>query len=293
VDYGNLINRAFKISWDHKILWVLGFLATSFSGTGGLDDLIKSQDIPELQAFHIGLIILVFLFVLVIGLVFLVLQLISVAGLIDAVFIIERNEKYKLGALFRSGASYFWRFLGLLALVILAVIAVLILLAIPVVIGFTLATALGVVALILIIPAAFCMFFVIGSVYSLTQREIVAGNKSVFDAISDGFYLLKKNIGPNIIIFLINIFLFIAMFLVTLMLLAIFALPMVYVGMQSTMYLIIALIIVVPILLLAFIVFGGFIGTFFNALFTLFYQELKKITPPKMTMPDMTNPTSG
>jgi hypothetical protein len=292
VDYGNLINRAFKITWDHKILWVLGFLATSFSGSNGIKDLINKESIPELSAFHIGLIILLALFILVIGLVFLVLQLISVAGLIKAVFIIENKESFTLGGLFKSGAGYFWRYLGLFAIFLLIVIGLILLLAVPVIVGFTIAKALGIVALVLMIPLIFLIIFVTGNIYSLAQREIVVENLPPFDALSNAFDLLKKNLGPNIIIFLISMFLFLGTFLAGLLFLAVFALPTIYVGTQSTMYLIITIIIVAPILLLAFIVLAGFIGTFFNVLFTLFYQELKKTTPPRITRPDMINPAS-
>jgi len=35
MDYGAILSRAWKITWNHKILWVFGFLAGLASGGGG------------------------------------------------------------------------------------------------------------------------------------------------------------------------------------------------------------------------------------------------------------------
>ena len=78
--------------------------------------------------------------------------------------------------------------------------------------------------------------------------------------------------------------------MVGVLLLAAFAIPVLLIAVTSTVALVISLIIAIPVFLSIAIVIEGCLGTFFNALFTLFYMELRKLTP--RTVPNV-NPTSS
>lgn len=297
MDYGGLINRAFSLSWKYKSLWVLGFFAASVATFGGIENQLPDRAgkwFPDVNHnisgivsdwFHsnpgisIALVVFIVAMALALALFFFIMGLISVAGLIDGVNQIEGGRKYALGKLFKSGAGYFWRFLGLFFIFFAIGLTFVIILVLPVVLAFALTGVLGVVALLLAIPMGMAAVFFFGNIYSLTQREIVTNETPVFKAIGEGYNLLIKHIGPNLIIFIINIFLWIAIIIAGLILVAVFALPIVLLASLSTVILVLVIIVVVPLFILAAIVVEGFLGTFFNSLMTLFYMELRKLTP--------------
>ena len=300
MDYGNLLNRAFNLSWKHKVLWVLGFLATSMGYFGGSDISDKHffdkfdhwrydvggdftdriidwfQFNPEIS---VALVLFIVAMLFLLFLIFFVLNLISIAGLIEGVYKIERNEPYRLGKLFKAGASYFWRFLGLFFLAVAVAVAVVLVIIMPIVLAFSITPIRGVLALLIGIPVGIAATFCFGNVYSLAQREIVAYQTPVIQAIGEAFQLLIKHIGPNLVIFLITTFLWIIIVVGATIIAILFAIPIVMLAARSVWILLGSLIIILPFFLLIAIVIEGFLGTFFNSLMTLFYLELRKLSP--------------
>ncbi len=296
MDYGGLINRAFNLTWKHKIFWILGFFAASWGYLGGFEDKFPNishdwdhnfdfdphfiEDIVDWVTSGPGIAIVIALvgFFLLLGLIMFVLHLVSVAGLIEGVVRIENDDSHKLKELFTIGARHFWRFLGLFFLALLTggiYYALLVLPLIPIIIAFK---VFGLLYLVIFIPMAIVGAFLLTNLYSLAQRGIVINNAAVFDAIGEALQLLKNNLGPNIIIFLMTTFLWIAIIICGLILVVIFAIPTFIIGAWSTLFMIIALIVILPVFLSIAIVVEGFLGTFFNSLFTYFYLELRKKT---------------
>jgi len=296
MNYGELIRRAFDLSWKNKSLWVLGFFAASMGTFGGFQNQMPEKAgrwFPDINhdfsgtvahwfesnpGISIALVIFIVAVALALALFFFIMGLISVAGLIEGVNEIEGGRKYALGRLFKAGARYFWRFLGLFFIFFAIGLTFVIILILPVVLAFTLTGVLGVAALLLAIPIGLAGIFFFGNIYSLTQREIVPNETPVFKAMGEGYNLLIKHLGPNLIIFIINIFLWIAIMITGLLLVAIFALPLIFLTTLSTLVLVLVLIIAIPLFILAAIIIEGFLGTFFNSLMTLFYMELRKLT---------------
>lgn len=297
MDYGNLLSRAFNISWKHKILWVLGFFAASMGTFGGIHDRLPdgaerwfgrinpdlSDAVVEWFEFNpeisIALVILVIGLVLLLALFFFVMSLICIAGLIDGVIRIEGNQGYTLKKLFKSGASYFWRYLALFFIFFAIGVTTILILITPVILAVIAAGGIGLILLIFIIPIGIAAVFFFGNIYSLTQREIVANQTPIFTAIGEGYRLLIRHVGPNIIIFIINTFLWIAIVIAGLILVAIFVAPIVILAALSKSFLILALVIGIPLFIVVAVILEGFLGTFFNTLMTLFYLELRKLTP--------------
>ena len=297
MDYGNLLSRAFNISWKHKILWILGFFAASMGTFGGIQNRLPDgverwfgrinpdfsnavtdwfEYNPEIS---IALVILIIGLVLLLGLFFFVMSLICIAGLIDGVLRIESNQGYTLKKLFKSGASFFWRFLALFFIFFAIGVTTALILVVPVILAVAAAGAIGLILFLFIIPIGIAVIFFLGNIYSLTQREIVTNQTPIFAAIGEGYRLFIKHLGPNIIIFIINTFLWIAIVIAGLLLVAMFAVPIVIFAALSKYFLILALIIGIPLFIVAAVILEGFLGTFFNSLMTLFYLELRKLTP--------------
>jgi len=286
MDYGKLVNHAFELSWKHKILWILGFFASTFFFSGsGLDEHIKNRPWENWTELHLVIIILAVTAVVIIGMLLFIMQLISVAGLIEAVVRIENGKGFKLGEMFKVGIRHFWRFLGLFFIFFLLIGSLVILLVGVTMVSFVFLGMFGFVVLIPVLPLLFGVIFFFGNMYSLAQREIIVSGLPVFDAISEAYGLITHHLGPNIIMFLITFFLGIGIMLVGVLLLAVFAIPVILIATTSTLALVIALIVAVPVFLAIAIVVEGCLGTFFNALFTLFYLELRKLSPS--TSPDV------
>lgn len=306
MDYSNLLQKSLNISWKHKILWILGFFAAS----SGFFSVFEKEDFGDIPAgwFHnfdistvheigdwltegpliaIGVSVIGLILLLVLGLF--IMQLISVAGLIEGVNLIEQGREYKLKELFKTGGRYFWRFLGLFFISLLVGIIMVMLLIGPVVIGFIVFKVLGLLILIFIIPIGFAAVFFFGNIYSLAQREMVIYDTPLIDSITEGFRLLIKHVGPNIIIFLITLFLWMAIVISGVIIFAIFAIPIAIFSSMSLAFLIISLVFIIPVFLAVAIIVEGFLGTFFNSFFTLFYLALRKLTP-KETVPSNAGP---
>jgi hypothetical protein len=308
MDYGNLLSRAFNISWKHKILWVLGFFAASAGAFGGIQNQLSektehwfgkinpdlSDAVVEWFEFNpevsIALVLMVIGIALLLALVFFVMSLICIAGLIDGVVRIEGNRGYTLKGLFKSGASYFWRFLGLFFIFLAIAITTVMLLVAPFILAIVAVGGIAAILLIFIIPIGIVAVFFFGNIYSLTQREIVVNQTPIFGAIGEGYKLLIRHLGPNIVIFIINTFLWIAIVIAGLLLVAIFIAPILILAALSKSILILALVIGIPLFIALSVVLEGFLGTFFNSLMTLFYLELRKLTPleaPAASQADM------
>lgn len=133
MDYIETIKRAFRITFQHKSLWVLGFLASlagsggssgsgninlpsggsgssgSPGGSSGLPGNMPFDDLPRMFNENVGLIVAVIIalccFLLVLSLIFIALSEIGHGGLISNVDRIEQGERPGLGDGWRSGAG--------------------------------------------------------------------------------------------------------------------------------------------------------------------------------------------
>ena len=310
MDYGLLIRRSFDIAWKYKTLWILGFFAAAYGSVGHLSDHLPDgsgggwlEDCnPEIfEAIENwitstpGIIAIISIVggLLLLALFIFIMHHISVAALIGGVYQIERGEGYKLKELFQLGARYFWRFLGLFFIFFFIIGAFVVLLILPIVLAVTILGVVGLILLIPIIPIFFAGIFFLGNMYSLAQRDIIAHETPVFDAITEGYNLIIKHLSANIIVFLIVTGLQLAIIIAGTIIIAMFAIPFYIIGINSTLILIILLVLIIPLFILIMIVVEGFLGTFFNSLMTLFYLELRKLTPFQPKSPIPTYPTEN
>ncbi len=120
MDYGELISRGWRITWNNKFLWVLGFLAALGSASGNFNSgsnvsqRMNSGEIsPDLVAAigAVGAVLACIIFIIVI--VFALVSLVARGGLIDAVARIDDGETVTLGEAFAAGTAKIWSLLGM------------------------------------------------------------------------------------------------------------------------------------------------------------------------------------
>lgn len=211
MDFGEVLSKAWRIIWKHKVLWIFGILASCGGGNSassnsgwrtsfqqhGWDYQPMINNIPEWQiALIVGIILLVVL-VLVVLAVF--LSTVGRIGMIRGTVQADRGaDRLSFGELFSGSLPYFWRVFGLNLLVGLAFA-----LAVIIVIG---GLAITLVGLICIIPIV-CLLVPIGWFISVLTEQaniaIVTENLGIMDGIKRGYEVLRANLGPIIVMWLI------------------------------------------------------------------------------------------
>ena len=231
MDYGRILRRAWEITWRWKILWILGFLASLGQGgwggnsgasyTGDTEDLSRwGIEMPsgEVIAGIIGVIVAVACLAILIAIALWVISVIARGGLIAGVQQVEDEGQTTFGSAWRVGVHRFWSLFGISVLAALPII-ILVVLGI-VVMGLLIAGtvgavdraaeiggALGGISLAIFGGAFCCGMILIGIV--LAQIQIYAERAAVLeglgwiDAFKRGWEVLKDNLGPTILFWLI------------------------------------------------------------------------------------------
>lgn len=290
MDHGKLVRRAFEIAWQYKSLWLFGLFAAGGVTTLNFD--LNSGDLgitpettwPFVQIRHEILVSLI-VAALTLGLVLFVMNLLADAALIDAVNRLERGGVYRFSYSFSTALDMFFKFLGLALLAMFAAIAFFGLLVLFGALAFYLHKAIGVLYVLIAIPIVIIGIFLLYSLLELSKRAIVVRRVSIGDGIEEALRLLKRNLSATVILVLIiiglSIGLSIAMTIVWLMANLPISTVIVALGYGFVPALIAAIIMGLPISLVA----GGISGTFFSALITKFYFELVEPTSQTTAIP--------
>lgn len=234
MDFGAVISRAIKVTWEHKILWPLGFLVALGSGSVGgggtgpqfsanqndfnapwLEDLVRD---PTIILAALSALLCVFA---IIGVILWVVGIIARGGLIAGVQQIETEGKTTFGSAWGVGANRFWRVLGLNLLIGIPIVILVI--AIILLFGGTIAamfigadsagrgndSAMGgaIFGTIALACCLVCVFIIIGIIASALQtfgeRAIVVEDMGVFASISRGWGVFRANLGNIILLALV------------------------------------------------------------------------------------------
>ncbi len=275
MNYGRIVEDSFKFAWRYKSLWVFGLLAGSGGGNFNLDmgqgdlggmgesGMMFNDYFNELWQYILPILTAV----IVIGLLFFILHLICSPALIDAINKIARGGTYRFSDSYSRGIDFFLRKLGLTMIFIAAVLGVILLGILPIV-------AFNIFGVLLMLPIFVAGIYLAITLYSLSERALVVRDTSIGNAIDEAYILMKQNFSKCLLMALIFIGLNIGIGIVLITVAAMFFIPinmLVHSISESKMIIfILALILGLPISL----VVGGFIGTFFHSLYTLFYFGL-------------------
>lgn len=238
MEYGKLLNRSVNIVWQNKFLIVLGILValgsglSSPGGSGGGGN-GNGQPFGEPGQFSqfgdaiaglaiAGIIALVCV-ALLIGIVLWAISTIARGGLIAGVDTIESGEKSSFSQSWRAGWNRAWTLLGIGLIpaipgLILFVVGLLALGAyggIFALFGEEFAPVLGTAELGILIAAFACIFIPIILVLSIlrnfAERACMLENLGAVDSYRRGTNVLMANLGEAIILFLIQIAIFIVL----------------------------------------------------------------------------------
>jgi hypothetical protein len=230
MDYGKILGRAWEITWRWKVLWILGFLASLGQGTwngNGIDYSADRSDLHrwgiqdpsgELVAGIIGILVAVACLAILIGIAIWVISVIARGGLIAGVQQVEEEGKTTFKDAWRVGVHRFWTLFGIS---FLAAIPIIILVVVGIVVGGLLIAGtvgaidqaaevggvLGGVSLVLC-GGTFCCGGILLAIF-LSQIQIYAERAAILEglgwieAFKRGWDVLKKNLGPTILFWLI------------------------------------------------------------------------------------------
>jgi hypothetical protein len=300
MNYGDLIGEAFRIAWRNRFLWVLGFLlggATVVSptdfGTVSTNEPAWAQDLGRWIENNVGLAILVLaLTILVIILVFLALFTLCRAALTESIGAIARGERRGFGSTLRGGLSYFWRVLLqtlLVGLISLAVVTPVYLLLAAAFVGLfagiaaTDSTAARVVialacvvAILLLVVALVIASVALAIVGQLALRDLILGHSGIVSSIGNGYRIFRRNLGRTLLLLVMQIAIAlgtsIVLFIVVTLLRLLFSIPVTALSgswVSTTVAIAGSLLFSLPVFVLA-----GFLGTFYQAYWTVAYLRL-------------------
>jgi len=314
MEYGRIVQRSFEIAWRYKALWVFGLFA---AGGSSLNFDFGQEPFPAMSPeampminpdmFTPELVMSVFALALIMVVLFILAYAISNPALVDATNRLERGGKYSFGAALSAGIDYFARSLGLWLVLFLCTGAILAGGIFILIILLTMADAgggggagaavLGVLGFLAMIPIMLVLYFATYTIGSLGQRALVVRDCGIGDALAEGWYLLKNNIMSSVVVFLIFIGISMGLtFVAAIVFMAFNAIIHVFItpaGVGFQAYFVVALIVGLPISL----ILGGYFGTFFSNLYTLFYFELVDPRPPSakpaFASPAPTGPPAG
>ena len=304
MDYGDLLSSAWRVTWRHKYLWLLGLFAgggTSFSFPGSApDNLIDYQySTGEVERFlndYLGLILLLLALAAALFLVLVLVSVVATAGLIAGTDAAYRGAPLRGRDVWRQGLRFFWRFLGLWLVVIVgATLAALFVAGLVFAIVMYYATGdrspgtaaivfwvlLGLLGLLLVMVAA----FVISIVMSWAERALVLEDSGVFASLGRGWRLFRSRPGASLLIWLLAAAISLAVGVAVGGAVLAAAIPTVLVGMATAGDDNPFLWALIPLAVLLALVAFGFLKavtqTYFSAYWTIAYRKLT-MPPPQI-----------
>lgn len=226
MDYGELISRAWRITWNNKYLWVLGFLAALTSAGSNGNSFNYSLDQSDIanpdQLMRLGaMALLVTCILMIVGLVLWLISVAARGGLVAAVDHLDNGETMTLGEAFGAGTRVIWRVIGIYLLIYLPVLLVSALVGVLLVVGIGGTAALGAFssnpealltgglgATIGLMVLCFCLLLcvmipvliVLAYVAEFGLRAAIVDDMRVVDSIRQGWRVIRQNLGEVILL---------------------------------------------------------------------------------------------
>jgi hypothetical protein len=299
MDFGKVLGRAWEITWRWKVLWVFGFLASLGQGTQSTSSYRPSdqefnkmfQNPAEVLAPIIGVVVAIICILIIIAIILWVVSVISRGALIAGVVQVEDEGSTSFGQAWAVGRKKFWTLFGLGVLAALPMIILFILGVIFFAIGIASGVGLmdaqevaGITAIVVtsLICAFFlcCVLVILGMVLEQIrvygERAAILEDLGWIDAFKRGWQVIKENLGPTIILWLIFFALGIVIFVIILVIIGILALPFMAVfGLSDPGAWIIAPAICGGlVMLVVFALLRSIVTTYISTTWTLAYREL-------------------
>ena len=241
MEYGKIVNRSATIVWRNKFLIILGIIASLASGSyssggggsggsgngesfGGIEQLTEAQE--AIAGLTVGVFIALGCVVLFFGIVLWAISTIARGGMITSVDSIESGEKSSFTRAWSAGWHRAWTLLGIGILpaipgLILFVVGLMALGAyggIYALFGEGISPAFGAGGLSIAIVCLACFFvpliLVLSILRNFAERACMLEDLGVLDSYRRGTRVLMSNIGEAIILFLLQLGIFIVLGLI-------------------------------------------------------------------------------
>ena len=215
MDFSEILDKAWQITWKHKVLWIFGILAGcargrtggSFgSGSGwrqgqpfGPDTTLQAQQffagIVQWIGGHLWVVALFVLLALALAALFIFLGTVGRIALIRGAFEADGGaERLAFGELWRSSLPFFWRVFGLLFLIGLAFFIVLM----PLILFGVVTAGVGFLCILPLLCLLALAAWVIGIVVHQANAAMVIENLGLADGLRRGWDVVKNNVGAGL-----------------------------------------------------------------------------------------------
>jgi hypothetical protein len=236
MEYGKIVNRSASIVWQNKFLIILGFLASlgsnSIPSSGGGGDgngqpFMEQGQFPdfgdEFAALAVGAILALVCVAIVVGLVLWVISTIARGGLIASVDSVESGQKSSFRQAWGAGWRRVWTLLGigLLPAIPGLVLFVLLLLGLGAyggifaLFGDEFANSVGAggvgIAIVVLACIVIPIVLVLSILRNFAERACMLENLGVIDSYRRGWNVLTANLGQAILLFLLQIAIFVVL----------------------------------------------------------------------------------
>jgi len=297
MDFGKILGRAWEITRRWKVLWVLGFLvslgsgggASNYYSFGGRDRDFSGHGV-DIAPEWVAVIIAIACLGVLLGIALWVITVMARGGLIAGVQQVEDNRTTAFRQAWRVGRRRFWTLFGLDVLASLPVLALL-LTGIAGVVGIIAtshgafafsdwAGSLGVVGAALC-GGTLCCGAILASVL-LNQIRVYAERAAILEqlrwleAFKRGWQVLKENLGPTLILWLIFLVIGLVFAAVILGGLGILAIPfmVLFRGVDASPWLIAPICAGGALGWIVYAAISSVVQTFTSASWTLAYRQL-------------------
>lgn len=308
-NFGEVLTRAWQITWKYKVLWIFGILAGCSEGGGGSGNSRVSGDgttpLPQQYQYYVDAfsrwitenwwVVVLFIFI-----VFLLVLLAIFLGTIGRIGLIRGTLQAETGAqtmsfgpLFNGSLPYFWRVFGLAFLFGMAAFLVAFMIGAAIVVGGILTLGIGLLCFIPFVCILVPIMLFLNLILEQSYVAIVKDNLGIVDGWKRGWAVVRDNLGPVIVMALILFVLtFIAGLIIALPILLIFVPAVItfVVGNQQNMTpLLIAG--AVSLLYLPVLIFlRGILATYKGSAWTLTYLRLTATPGPVEILPPPAEP---
>jgi hypothetical protein len=229
ISYSSILSKAWNITWKYKVLWIFGFLAalggsgwgSSSGGSYGSPNVesrvnispdVERADIPqEWKSTYdqiskidlntwISVAVIAVCCLALLGLALWLLSIIGRGGLIGGILAADTEGKITFREAWAVGTRYFWRLFLVRLLEIAIGIGVAIVIVLPGAFIGILTCGIGFIPLV-------CGMFIIGIVihiwFEFMNYSIVVEKNGVGEAIGRAWTVMRDNIGPIIVLYII------------------------------------------------------------------------------------------
>jgi hypothetical protein len=287
-DFGEVLSRAWQITWKHKVLWIIGLLYAFLSSLMFLlifapmlfPLLVQQSGTGLALAVLAGSIMVFLLFILALYPIGTLAQTCLTLGVLEAQ---EEGELSSVRELLKRSSPYFWRVLGLMALFAAGMIVLMLIIQ---GIGFLLTiVTLGFGALCFA-PLSLLMYPVMyGSIIwmELSMSAVILDNMPAMEAARQGWQLLRNNwlalaLMALIIYFGVGM---ITGFVVIPLMIPAFLWPLALVEHETNWILVAAALAGLVIFIPLFTIVSGWAMIFTKANWILTYQRLTRTVKPQ------------